>query len=129
MRIALDTNVLVRYLTWDDATPPSAAADLIEAAESLVLSTIVLCETVWVLRRAYKFPPASILAVLRSLTKMPAVELDRPLVEAGIECLAAGGDFADGVILAEAVRAKADHLVSFDETLAKFSSNTNRLNG
>lgn len=86
------------------------------------LQTIMLCETVWVLRRVYRFPPASILAVLRNLTKMPGVELDRPLVEAGIERLAAGGDFADGVILAEALRAKADRLVSFDETLTQFSS-------
>lgn len=122
MRIALDTNVLVRYLTWDDATQSSAAAKLIEAAETIILPMIVLCETVWVLRRAYKFLPADILSVLRNLTRMPAVELDRPLVEAGIECLAAGGDFADGVILAEATRAKADQLASFDEALAKFSN-------
>jgi predicted nucleic-acid-binding protein len=122
MRVALDTNILVRYLVWDEATQSSRAADLIESAETLVLSTIVLCETVWVLRRAYKFQPSDIVGVLRDLTTMPSVEIDRPVVEAGIGLLMAGGDFADGVILAEAERAKADYLASFDEKLASLSS-------
>jgi predicted nucleic-acid-binding protein len=87
----------------------------------LVIATIVLCETVWVLRRAYKLPANDILTVLRDLTTMPAVELDRPVVEAGMKILAAGGNFADGVIVATAQQAKADHLASFDETLARLS--------
>ncbi|MGC9269103.1 type II toxin-antitoxin system VapC family toxin [Acidiphilium sp.] len=122
MRVAVDTNVLVRYLTWDDETQSAHAAALIEQAETLIIPTIVLCETVRVLRRAYKFPPRDILEILRTLTTMPAVELDRPIVEAGIDLMAAGGDFADGVILTEATRARADHLASFDETLATLST-------
>lgn len=118
MRIALDTNVLVRYLILDEPTQSARAITLIESAETLILSPIVLCETVWVLKRAYKLPTADILAVLRTLTTIPTVELDRPLIEAGIAMLTAGGDFADGVILAEASRARADHLATFDETLA-----------
>lgn len=121
MRVALDTNVLVRYLVWDETTQSNEAANLIESAETLVLSTIVLCETVWVLRRAYKFQPKAIVSVLQDLTTMPSVEIDRPVVEAGIGLLMAGGDFADGVILAESERAKADYLASFDEKLAGLS--------
>lgn len=121
MRVALDTNILVRYLTSDEATQSTHAITLIEEAETLILSTIVLCETVWVLKRAYKFPRAEILRILRTLTTMPAVEIDRPLVESGIDLMTAGGDFADGVILAEATRARADYLASFDETLATLS--------
>ncbi len=122
MRVALDTNVLVRYLVWDETTQSNRAADLIESAETLVLSTIVLCETVWVLRRAYKFQPSDIVGVLRDLTTMPSVEIDRPVVEAGIGLLMAGGDFADGVTLAEAERAKVDYLASFDKKLASLSA-------
>lgn len=55
--IGLDTNVLVRYLTQDDVSQSRRANRLISEAldrgESLHLSTIVLCETVWVLRWAY----------------------------------------------------------------------------
>jgi predicted nucleic acid-binding protein len=38
-----------------------------------------------------------------------------------MKILAAGGNFADGVIVATAQQAKADHLASFDETLARLS--------
>jgi len=43
------------------------------------------------------------------------------LVVAGISLLLAGDDLADGVILAESERTKADDLVSFDEELASLS--------
>lgn len=122
MRVALDTNVLVRYLAWDDEVQANRAARLIESTATIVLSTIVLCETVWVLRRAYKRASHEIVDILRELTRMPAVELDRLLVEAGIAMLEAGGDFADGVILAESRQAKADHLATFDERLAALSA-------
>ena len=127
MRVALDTNVLVRYLVWDDTTQSNRAASLIETAETLVISTIVLCETVWVLRRAYKFQASEILWVLRDLTTMPSVEMDRPLVEAGLDMLTKGGDFADGVILAEAKRANVDFLASYDEKLASLSNSVRLL--
>ena len=53
--IALDTNVLVRYLTWDDEEQASEAANAIETADGLFVPTIVLCELVWVLKRAYRY--------------------------------------------------------------------------
>ena len=55
MRIAVDTNVLVRYLTWDDEQQAVEAADAIEGADEIVVPTIVLCELVWVLKRAYRY--------------------------------------------------------------------------
>ena len=53
MTVAVDTNVLVRYLTWDDLAQAKAAARVIESGETIAISTIVLCELVWVLRRPY----------------------------------------------------------------------------
>lgn len=118
MRIAVDTNVLVRFLTEDDAAQASLAAQAIEAAEVVVLSTVVLCETVWVLRRAYKRPHQAIAATLRDLIDSKTVELDRPAAEAGLAHLEQGGDFADGVILYDSRRAGAAQLVTFDRSLA-----------
>ena len=114
MKIAADTNVVVRYLVGDDAAQAEAAARAIEQAEGLVLSTVVLCEIVWVLRRAYRYGTGEVAAVLRRLIESRGVEVDRPLAEAGLAALAAGGDFADGVILAEAARARCDRLLTFD---------------
>ncbi len=117
MRIAVDTNVLVRFLTWDDEPQAALAAQAIEAAETVVLPTVVLCETVWVLRRAYKLPHHEIAATLRGLIDSKPVEVDRVAAEAGIALLDRGGDFADGVILFETERAGAAPLVTFDRAL------------
>jgi predicted nucleic-acid-binding protein len=114
MRIAADTNVVVRYLVWDDQAQAEAAARAIEAAEAVVLSTVVLCGVVWVLRRAYRYVADDVATVLRRLIESRTVEVDRTLAEAGLAMLVAGGDFADGVILAEAGRARCACLVTFD---------------
>lgn len=119
MKIAVDTNVLVRFLTWDDEDQSALAAEAIEGADAVVLSIIVLCETVWVLRRAYRLPHREIAATLRDLIDTRTVELDRPAAEAGLALLERGGDFADGAILFDAARARASHLVTFDRSLAE----------
>ena len=122
MRIALDTNVLVRYLTWDDDIQSPLSAKAIEGAETVVVSSVVLCETVWVLERAYKLKGKEIAKTLKDFVESETIEVDRPLAEAGLAALDRGGDFADGLILFEAERAKVDHLVTFDQQFLNFST-------
>ena len=119
MRIAVDTNVLVRYLTWDDEAQAIEAANAIEGADAIVVSTIVLCELVWVLKRAYRYGGPEIIDILRRLVAIHAVEIERPAAEAGIAMLARGGDFADHVVRHEAERAKCDRVVAFDQGFAR----------
>jgi len=118
VRIAVDTNVLVRYLTWDDEAQALAAAKTIEAADAVVVPTIVLCELAWVLKRAYRYGGTEIAAAIRRIIESRTVEVDRPAAEAGLAMLAQGGDFADGVIQADAARAKC-RLVTFDRQFAR----------
>jgi predicted nucleic-acid-binding protein len=92
VRIAVDTNVLVRYLTWDDEEQAIEAADAIEGADAIVVPTIVLCELVWVLKRAYRYASPEIIDILRRLVAIRAVEIERPAAEAGIAMLARGRD-------------------------------------
>ena len=119
MRIAVDTNVLVRYLTWDDERQAIEAANAIEGADAVVVPTIVLCELVWVLKRAYGYAGPEIADILRRIAAIRSVEIERPAAEAGIAMLARGSDFADGVVRYEADRAKCDHLVTFDQSFAR----------
>jgi len=119
VRIAVDTNVLVRYLTWDDEEQATEAARVIEGADAIVVPTIVLCELVRVLKRAYRYAGPEIIGILRRLVAVRALELERPAAEAGIAMLARGGDFADGVVRHEADRAKCDRLVTFDQGFAR----------
>jgi predicted nucleic-acid-binding protein len=119
VRIAVDTNVLARYLTWDDEGQAIEAATAIERADAIVVPTIVLCELVWVLQRAYRYAGPEIIDILRRLVVIREVEIERPAADAGIAMLARGGDFADGVIRHEADRAKCDRLITFDQSVAR----------
>jgi predicted nucleic-acid-binding protein len=118
LRIAIDTNVLVRFLTGDDERQLELATAAIEGADLVVVSTTVLCETVWVLSRAFKLPRRRIAEVLRAFITSDRVQVNRLEVEAGLAYLGLGGDFADGVILLHAEQSKVDRLVSFDRAFA-----------
>ncbi|ASG22802.1 type II toxin-antitoxin system VapC family toxin [Nitrospirillum viridazoti] len=124
MKVAIDTNVMVRYLTWDDEAQAQKAAVVIEGAETLIIPLQVLCETVWVLRRLYRYGDHEIAAALRTVTEARNVQVNRPALETGLSLLSQGGDFADGVILAEADAARADTLMTFDRTFASLSKAT-----
>ncbi len=67
--IGLDTNVLIRYLTADNAEQFQRAAQLIEQlGTKFYINHIVLCELVWVLNRAYHYDKATIILVLEKIT-------------------------------------------------------------
>jgi predicted nucleic-acid-binding protein len=122
VKVAVDTNVLVRYLTWDAEEQAIEAATIIERGDVIVISTIVLCELVWVLKRAYRYAAAEIVEIVRRLIQTRNIEVDRPAAEIGLQMLARGGDFADGVIQYDAARAKCDRMVTFDQNFARLST-------
>lgn len=113
MRVAVDTNVLVRAVMQDDPRQAEIASKTVKA-EMLAVATSCLCEFVWVLRRVYGFKPSAIAATIRELLAAENVETNRQAVEAGLTMLDAGGDFADGVIAFEGRWLGAEMFVSFD---------------
>jgi predicted nucleic-acid-binding protein len=119
LSIAVDTNVLVRYLTWDDEAQAEKAAEIIEGDETIAISTIVLCELAWVLKRAYRYRAEQIGEVLGRIATSRNADLDRHAAEAGLRMLARGGDFAEGVVETDAARAKCRHIVTFDRDFAQ----------
>jgi len=114
MRVAVDTNVLVRAVVRDDKAQAEIAAKLLRNSELLAITLPALCELVWVLRRAYGFKAAEVADAIRALTSAENVGTDQPAVEAGLAMLDAGGDFADGVIAYEGRWLGAETFVSFD---------------
>jgi len=115
LRIAVDTNVLLRDALHDDPRQTSIASRTLQNAELVVVPTPALCEFVWVMRRLYKRSAAEIALSIRLLMSGDNVELDRPAIEAGLEVLEVGGDFADGVIAYEGSWSGAEEFVSFDK--------------
>ena len=114
MRVAVDTNVLVRAVVRDDPAQASAAAKVLTDADLIAVATPSLCEFVWVLLRVYDFQPSDAATAIRALLAAANVEVNRPAVEAGLSMLDAGGDFADGVIAYEGHWLGGETFVSFD---------------
>ena len=65
---AIDTNILIRYLTQDDIKQGEAAKKLIENDGPVFLTHIVLIEGVWVLTASYDLDRRTIAKVLDELT-------------------------------------------------------------
>jgi len=114
LRITADTNVLVRTAVLDDARQAEIAAGLLREAELIAVTLPALCEFAWVLRSGYRWSASDVLGFIEALLASPAVQVDRPAVEAGLAMLAAGGDFADGVIAFEGRRLGGSVFASFD---------------
>ncbi|MDH5218408.1 MAG: type II toxin-antitoxin system VapC family toxin [Gammaproteobacteria bacterium] len=72
--IAIDTNVLLRYLLQDDEEQSSKANRLIEGKSNVLITDIVLAETIWTLKgKKYKLPREDILLVVEQLFKEPNI--------------------------------------------------------
>lgn len=66
------------------------------------------------LSRGYRLPSVEIARAIWGLAAADNVVTDGPALEAGLEFLEAGGDFADGVIFHEGRSLGGDTFVSFD---------------
>lgn len=73
--VVIDANVLVRFLTGDDAEPARRACTLVET-EAIFLPLTVALETEWVLRAGYRFALADIIAGLRGFAGLPGITVD-----------------------------------------------------
>ncbi len=115
MKISVDTNVLARAVLQDDAEQANTAAKILEEASLIAVSLPCLCELAWILLRGAKFPKEKVAVAIRALLDAGNVVMNRPAVEAGLSILAAGGDFADGVMAYEGNWLGGETFVSFDK--------------
>ncbi len=115
MKVAVDTNVLVRAVVRDDPAQARIAARILSDAELIAVALPCLCEFVWVLRRVYGFSTVDAAKAIRALLATANVQMNRPAVEAGLSMLDAGGDFADGVIAYEGNWLGGETFASFDK--------------
>ena len=114
--LAVDTNIVFRYLTADDPEQFAKARALIDGEDIFVCKTVLL-ETEWVLRRGYRFSRDRIIAALTAFAGLPRVILEDPALAAkALDWMARGMDFADALHLARAESREA--FVSFDQHFA-----------
>ncbi|MFN7002938.1 MAG: PIN domain-containing protein [Roseinatronobacter sp.] len=122
--IALDTNVLVRFLVQDDPEQARIANTVFDQLTDVApgfVSREVLVELVWVLERAYGYLRTDIATALDGL--LSALEL---VIEAADDVGQAveryrneGFGFADLMITSAAKRVGASELVTFDRKAAR----------
>jgi predicted nucleic-acid-binding protein len=123
--IALDTNVLVRFLVEDDRSQAERARKLLAGIDArndrCCITDIVLCELVWVLASCYGISRAEIGATIKKLIatrQLSFSSTDR--VHRVVESFLSGaGDFADYLIREQAREAGCSAVATFDRKLLK----------
>ena len=119
--IAVDTNVLLRYLLRDDEAQAARADVVFDAAETVLITDVVLVETVWTLAgRKYQLAKAELVTVLERLFSEPNIRFEddqvvwralqafRSATLAGESRFAKGAGLADALIVCKALRAASD---------------------
>ena len=122
--IALDTNVIVRYLVRDDEGQAESARALLESLTNRRPGYVcreVVIELVWVLERAYAVSRERIGTILRELVATRGLRVERAddVARAALRYQAGGPGFADLMILAAAERSGAWPLYTFDRKAAR----------
>ena len=117
---AIDTNVLVRYVTGDDDSQFTQAVKLIESGEPKLVNPIVLVELSWVLRSVYGLDREAIAETLRMIGNCGYFSYKRPKpVKTAIECYVDGYDLADALILSINTDDGAATTYTFDKKAGK----------
>lgn len=117
--IAVDTNVVVRFMVADHPEQTEKARALFASQEVLV-SASVLLETEWVLRNAYGLKRDAVASAFSLLARLSNVQFDHPrLLERAIAAHRAGVDFADALHVLSAEIGGAEKLATFDKDFVK----------
>ena len=97
MKIFVDTNILVRFLTRDNEEQYQKVAEIFVKADEIFIPTNTLCELVWVLSYSYKFDNKFIWKNIKKLFTNPKIKAINDEIDFGLKILEQNGDFADGI--------------------------------
>ena len=125
--IGLDTNVIVRYVTQDDARQSAVASRLFERVLSVerpgFVSLITLCEIAWILADCYDADKPRILAVIEALlgSRQLVVE-DAELAWKALRAWdKSGADFSDALRGQVLASRGCEKVVTFDKAAARLA--------
>nr|CAD6427293.1 PIN domain-containing protein [Rhizobium sp. Q54] len=117
--IAIDTNLVIRYLIGDHAQQTDRARAIIDG-EMVFMPIAVTLEVEWVLRSIYRLPRLDCLTSIRDFAGLPTVIVDEaPIVAEALELSAGGMDFADALHLLKAQHCSS--FATFDEKLVHYA--------
>lgn len=122
--IALDTNVLVRYIVQDDKAQSKKAVKAIEGLTSdqpAFISCVVLCELNWVLKSAYKISKEERLSILDKVISVAVFDIENLdlCIKAYKSYEKGAADFSDYLIQQCALEKGYKTVLTFDKNALK----------
>lgn len=122
--IALDTNVLVRYLVEDDAAQVKTVRNLMRQLtpeQPGFVCREVTVELVWVLQKAYGFSREQIAEVLDALIASKGIKFEATdeVAYSILHYRRGAADFSDLMIVAAAKRTQAFPLYTLDRKMSR----------
>lgn len=116
---ALDTNVLVRYVTQDDKKQSAAASRFIEeelsASRPGFVSLVTLLETVWVLESRYGVERPNLCDLLDDLVSTASLEVqEAPAVRQAVALYRKGRVDLHDALISSLAAARSAQVVTFD---------------
>jgi predicted nucleic-acid-binding protein len=123
--IAIDTNIMVRFITEDDELQYQQSLELFKNKNIFIADTVIL-ETEWVLRFAYKFKLLEICQAFRKVFGLPNIYLtNEKLILQVIKWHENGINFADAFHLASSNH--CSEFYTFDEKFIRKSQSLSSL--
>ena len=126
MSAFVDTNILVRHLTGDPVDMAARATAFLAGAEELLLTDLILAETIYVLESFYKAPRPQIADAMRSLVAMDSiVAIDPAMLLRAIEIYEVDRiDFAEAYLVAQAESTGIPAVASFGKSIDRVKTVT-----
>ena len=124
MTAFVDTNVLVRHLTGDPPAMAARATAYLAVETDLLLTDLVVAETVYVLESFYETPRAQVAEAIRSLVAFASVvTVDAPLLLRALEVYESDRlDFAEAYLVACAEITGVNRVASFDKSIDRVAT-------
>ncbi len=119
MSAFVDTNILVRHLTGDPPEMAARATAFLTVGQELLLTDLVVAETVYVLESFYEAPRVQVAESMRSLLAFRSmVTVDPALLLRALEVYEVDRlDFAEAYLVACAEATGVNAVASFDKAI------------
>jgi predicted nucleic acid-binding protein len=120
----VDTNVLIRHLTGDPPDLAARATAYLATEREILLTDLVVAETVYVLESFYQAPRDQIAEAVRSLVAFDSILcVDPSLLLRAIEVYETDRiDFAESYLVACAESTKIGKVASFDRSIDRVNT-------
>ena len=122
--VAIDTNLIIRYLTNDTPKQARAVENLLKQAikEELELPDVIIAEIVWVLLSFYELPKNEVLEKLEGILALEKIKINKKVIRKTIEIWRNHSiSYIDAYLAAYSIYNNNRKFYSFDKKLDNIS--------